>query len=76
MSEITISEAVTKITDELRANKEFYFAYQSNIAMSFYDAMKPRLDDKPFNPDELLLTANEAAVNFMELWVNSTESSN
>lgn len=69
-NEITTKQAVDKLTSELRADKDFYFAYQSNIAMSFYDAMKPRLEKGDFNSADLQMVANEGAVKFMEMWIN------
>jgi len=53
---------------KLRTDKELYFAWQSNIAMCFYDAMRDSKKRCPAHKD-LLKICNEAAVNFLELYI-------
>lgn len=71
---ITVADAVKTLTKALREDEELYFAYQSNIAMSFFDAMKPRLSKSELTNNELGEAANKAAVNFMNLWIREQEN--
>ncbi len=72
--ETPVANAVKRLTKALREDKEFYFAYQSNIAMSFFDAMKPRISKQTVSDAELHEAANESAVNFLNLWIREQEN--
>ncbi|HXG86082.1 MAG TPA: hypothetical protein VNI84_18830 [Pyrinomonadaceae bacterium] len=72
---ITVPDAVKTLAKALREDKEFYFVYQSNIAMSMYNAMLPRIStDKPIEKAELHLLAGEGAKKFLDLWIAERES--
>lgn len=75
--------ALEIVTDSIRNDKELRRAYQANIAMSFYDAMRCGISE----PRQLLLEintdshqswikihkiSNQAADNFLNLWLKPT----
>ena len=67
VKEISLSDAVEVLCNNLRSDPELYFAYQSNIAMAFVDeAHKSFPDDK----SRLLEIGNQAAKNFLDLLIN------
>lgn len=67
MTDITLNQAVTKLQDELKDDKTYYYAWQSNIAMAFYDEMS-----KYGMSSELpiLEISNESAKKFLNNLIN------
>ncbi len=57
-----------KLQKALRTDKELYFAYQSNIAMAFYDEYR-RNEKKYKNHQDIRLIANNAAKYFLDLLI-------
>ena len=58
-------DAFNRWAEELRKDKELYYAYQSNIAMSFKDV----LANAGINFPQLHDLANDAAKNFLNLLI-------
>ena len=65
--------AVQWITSRLRKDKDWYNAYQSNIAMAFYDEAKRSgiVNTKQEGDEKTSIhkIANRAATNFMDMWI-------
>lgn len=59
------ADAFNRWSEELRKDKELYYAYQSSIAMSFKDA----LANAGINFPQLHDLANDAAKNFLNLLI-------
>ena len=57
--------AVKYLTWQLRKDKDFWRAYQSNIAMAMYDAFCRNTN---LEGAELHKICNEGATDFMNLW--------
>ncbi len=60
------------VTETINNDRELFYAYQSNIAMSFVDAcanMKKKSKKKYLSSKEIHEAANEAAINFLNLWI-------
>jgi hypothetical protein len=57
-----IPDALAIITKQLREDKEYYIAWQSNIAMAFQDAMT----HAGYRFPDLHKLANEAADDFLD----------
>lgn len=83
-SDSDFKNAFDTISDHLDQDKELYYAYQSNIAMAFVDTFHNHRDDIMIDvrfqnyhiPDErLLVIANEAAKNFLNLMINGKPKS-
>lgn len=66
---ITMAEAFDKISIELRKDPQLFYAYQANIAMSFQDECAKAGYKFP----DLHAISNQAAVNFLNLWIKRTE---
>lgn len=71
--DITIKKSVDTLCEALRNDAELYYAYQSNIAMSFKDEFH-RIAGKPgevvhVNSDEVHEIANQAAKIFLNLLI-------
>jgi hypothetical protein len=69
-----IKKAVQKLTKELKKDPDFYFTYQSNIAMSFVDSQRWYFDARPelkhhhkLSQTDIHLIANSAAKHFLNL---------
>ena len=63
-----IKEAVQTLTKSLREDKDFYYSYQANIAMAFKDEYD-RSQKKYKNKTDIHKIANQAAKNFLNLWI-------
>ena len=64
-----ISEAVKVLTDAIRNDKELYYSYQANIAMSFWDVYIHNTQTKYKNKKrDIHEIANTAAKKFLDLW--------
>lgn len=64
---ITTAEAIEQITKELNNDKDYYFSWQSNIAVPFMDA----LNKKGYElPDDHKI-ANKAAKAFLDRLINT-----
>lgn len=66
-----VPNAVNSLTKALKEDKEFFYAYQANIAMQFKDEFH-RIAGKPgevihVNSDDVHEIANTAAINFLNL---------
>lgn len=61
---MTLYHAITELTNELKADKDYYNTWKSNIAMSFYDEFKNRYPEPPLDLHEI---SNKAADNFLTL---------
>ena len=65
-----LSRAVATLADALRNDTEFFFAYQSNIAMAFFDAsIKYKSRD---GRKKIHSIANAGAINFLNLFIRET----
>ena len=64
--EEAVCHAVETLVMALKEDKDLYFAYQSNIAMAFYDELRKRYNFS-INRMDLSEMCNQAAVNFLEL---------
>jgi len=80
MAEITIKEALKVITDAMKEDKSegsYYYGWQANIAMAFYDAFVVKFINNVSNeiPDSLELheISNNAAKNFLDMLCTETE---
>jgi chemotaxis protein CheY-P-specific phosphatase CheC len=64
---MTTKDAVTQLCDDLRNDKDLFFAWQSNIAMAFYDEMSGRGigDNLEIHKSELHEAVNNAAKSFL-----------
>lgn len=80
---IRLYEAIDILKAELSkdtAPGSYYHAWQSNIAMSFHDAMKKALDSKELQlgPDAVAFSihdmANEAAKNFLDMLISQNRT--
>ncbi len=67
---MTISKAVEILQDELLKDKEYHYAWQSNIAMSFIDAFPKDIMEY----DKLHKLANEGAERFLRVLCIKTGS--
>lgn len=70
--QITLSQAVEKLSASLRSDPELFDGYKANIAMAFkdeYERQAPRLlkHGGRLNPSEVHEIANNAATNFLNL---------
>jgi hypothetical protein len=63
-----LTKAIKKIQRELRNDEELYYGYQSNIAMAFKDEYD-RNPKKYKNRKDIHEIANNAAKNFLNLWI-------
>lgn len=55
------------VTETIKKDKDLYYGYQSNIAMSFYDAVKNFGVVIPHS--ELVKVSNHAAKSFLNTWI-------
>ncbi len=73
MTKITIMEKELKIvTETINSDRELFYSYQSNIAMAFVDScanLKKKSNKKYLNSQDIHKAANEAAINFLNLWI-------
>ena len=58
---------ITKLKKELKRDEGFYFSWQSNIAMAFYDEY--RRTGNNLSHAKVKKVANEAAKNFLNLLI-------
>jgi hypothetical protein len=73
MEEITVKQAVERLTKELEKDKSegsYYYGWQSSIAMSIYDEFIRKSDEHPYidigNMD-IAEICNEGAKNFLNI---------
>lgn len=59
--------AIRLLRRELAKDEELFFAYQSNIAMAFYDEMMK--EELFISRDVVFRVANQAAINFLNLFI-------
>jgi hypothetical protein len=59
-----------ELFDKLRNDKDLFYSYQCNIAMSFYDAFVAKLGEDRLTSYELAEVSNTAAVNFLNLLIS------
>jgi DNA-binding LacI/PurR family transcriptional regulator len=64
---ITTAEAVEQIAKELNNDKDYYFSWQSNIAVPFIDA----LNEKGYELPDQHEIANKAAKVFLNRLINT-----
>ncbi len=60
-----LKDAVTIVCEELKKDPEYYYGWQSNIAMAFYDVFKGT-SDVAIGYQELHRISNEAAKRFLD----------
>ena len=60
---------ITKLKKELKRDEGFYFSWQSNIAMAFYDEY--RRAGNNLSHAKVKKVANEAAKSFLNLLIKS-----
>lgn len=63
---VTLERSIQKLGSELKEDPEYFYAWQANIAMAFFDEYR-RNNKKYKNRDDLLKISNEAAKNFLSL---------
>ena len=66
--ENSVKDAVKTLTKALKKDESFYYAYQANIAMAFKDEYA-RNRKKYMNKVDIHKVANQAARNFLNLWI-------
>lgn len=71
-NEIDFKKAFDVFAYWINKDKALYYAYQSNIAMAFYDAVKKEGIDFP----QLHDISNKAAKNFLDMLIEKGEKSN
>ena len=65
-----LKKAIKILIKNLEKDKEYYYSWQSNIAMAFYDEYRKRKKrNKYVNIKELHKISNEAAINFLNLLI-------
>ena len=69
-----IRQARKVLTDELKKDSDFYYGYQSNIAVAFVDEFNDfykevAIADK--TKHEIHQIANLAAKRFLDMWISS-----
>jgi Tfp pilus assembly protein PilF len=64
---MNVQKAVKTLTKALRKDSDFYQSYQSNIAMAFQDEVNRNNIDIDY--DKLHKISNNAAINFMNMWI-------
>jgi len=67
-----ISKEVKVVTKAIDSDRELFYSYQANIAMSFVDSCywkKRKSKKKYLSSKEIHEAANEAAINFLNLWI-------
>jgi len=62
------AKAVRILSKELKKDSAYYYGWQSNIAMAFFDAYN-RNPKKYKNREDIHEIANEAAINFLNLLI-------
>ncbi len=62
-----VQNAVTELAQALKSDEALFYAYQSNIAMAFYD--EARRHDVHISHEKLHEIANNGARNFLQLFV-------
>jgi len=63
-----VKDAVEILTKALKDDEGLYYSYQSNIAMAFKDEYA-RNKIKYMNKDIIHKVSNQAAKNFLDLWI-------
>lgn len=69
IADISVADAIARLRLELLKDKEpgsYYYTWQSNIAMCFYDAFLNE-NPVPLNKERLHKISNKAAVNFIDI---------
>ena len=67
-----ISKEVKILTEAINSDRELFYSYQANIAMAFVDSChwkKKNSQKKYLSSKEIHEAANEAAINFLNLWI-------
>ena len=67
-----LKKAIKILIEELRKDKDFYYGWQSNIAMAFKDKYynyKKKKKKRWLNQEDLHKIANEAAKDFLNLLI-------
>lgn len=67
MKDIETRKAVSVLSKALSADESFYYGWQSNIAMAFYDEY--RRAGNNLSHSAVMAVANQAAKNFLDLLV-------
>lgn len=77
----SIEHAVRTLAKALKDDPEFYYGYQSNIAISFQQQWEKMLREKVFASAVILPKhelihdmSNQAAKNFLDLFINDSNS--
>ena len=70
--QLSFSEALAVVTKTLREDDGLFQTYQSNLAMSFHDECK-RSRKVRVSRANLHQISNQAATNFLRLWVNEQQ---
>lgn len=65
-----IKKAVKTLTGALKKDDDFFYAYQSNIAVAFMDEFA-RNKKQYKSREDIHGIANRAAVNFLKSWIKS-----
>jgi len=63
---------IEELVDSLKNNNDLYYAWQSNIAMSFYDNVKwykEKNKKKYLSKKDYAMIGNEAAKHFLDLLI-------
>ena len=63
-----VKDAVKTLTKALKDDEGLYYSYQANIAMAFKDEYE-RNKRQYMNKDIIHKVSNQAAKNFLDLWI-------
>jgi hypothetical protein len=63
---------IEKLVKALKEDENYYFGWQANIAMAFFDEMNRKAKRKPSRED-LLKISNQAAKNFLNLLIGEVD---
>lgn len=66
---MSVQEAFEVVTKAIREDDGLYATYQANIAMAFYDECHRRGQKIRISRTTLHDVSNQAAKNFLDLWV-------
>ena len=67
------SNLIKDLVNKLKKDSDFYYAYQSNIAVKFqdeYKKFKNKSNNKKPNFDDIHYISNEAAKKFLDLLIS------
>lgn len=63
-----VKNAVETLTKALKESESFYYSYQANIAMAFFDEYAKNKKNY-MNRGDIHKVSNQAAKNFLDFWI-------